>query len=290
MYIRFPEGRPAIICVRSFIMKMNAVHCAASALASGCACIMFLTACGKAQPPAVPQARDAVQASPEAKEGTPFIVRVSPAPKAVDVGIGDPVAVVFGRAMDRSTIEGSISVFGPNGKKLVGETTVSGQTVEFRTKELFEYSTVYTVVLDKKIRDAEGHAVSKGSSWTFTTNNGVAPKIRVKNNGSIILSDITGYDYYSQDANTKSPPVEFTVTNEGNADLVIWSLGFVSGEKDQFSLFSPQYPVTLHPGESSAFSVVFHPASKGKKTVFLKIRSNDANFGFFNLMVTGTGV
>jgi hypothetical protein len=222
--------------------------------------------------------------------GAPFILRVTPAPKSVDVGISDPICVEFGRDMDKKTVMGSISLYGPNNKKLEGEILYHGRTAEFRSSELLDYSKTYRVVLGGGLSDSSGRRIEKGSSWTFTTNNGIAPRIRVKNNGSIILSDITGYDYYAQDSSSKSPPAEFTVQNEGTADLVIWSLGFVSGEKEQFTLSSPECPVTLHPGASCSFTIVFHPDTTGKKTAYLKIKSNDASFGFFNLMVTGTGV
>lgn len=220
----------------------------------------------------------------------PFILRLSPSPKAVDVGISDIISVEFGRDVNAASAKNCISLYGPNGAKIEGQTVLSGRIAEYRMSDILEYGKTYTVALSGKLRDTAGNSIGKGSSWSFTTNNGIAPRIRVKNNGSIILSDITGYDYYSQDANTKSRPAEFCVTNEGNADLVIWSLGFVSGEKGDFTLSAPGFPMTLRPGASSVFSIVFHPTSKGKKTVYLKIRSNDVSFGFFNLMVTGTGV
>lgn len=277
---------------RIVIMKKKALIGGAAALIIIAAASVFLLAgrSREGQSAVPPQALPAAATSVTA-DGAPFILRLSPAAKAVDVGVSDIIAVEFAREMDAASAENCLSLYGPDGAKVEGQTIVTGRTAEFRMSDILEYGKTYTAVLSGKLRDKAGNAVGKGSSWSFTTNSGISPRIRVKNNGSIILSDITGYDYYAQDENTRSAPAEFTVTNEGNADLVIWSLGFVSGEQEAFSLNAPaSFPVTIPPGASSAFSIVFHPASKGKKTVYLKIRSNDVSFGFFNLMVTGTGV
>lgn len=264
--------------------------------------IVFCICCAAAAITMKIYAHKAVSAVPaaEVKESKPapsavtdtgsFIKEISPAPHSSNIGVSEPVTIVFSRPMNAASVEKGIKIVGSNGLKAEGTVILSGVSAEFRFRDLLEYKTSYRVVVSGSVSDSAGQKMGQDYSWTFATNDGIAPKIRIKNNGSIILSDITGYDYYGQKVAANSEPAVFAVKNEGNANLVIWSIGFANGEKEQFSLSTPNLPVTILPGMSSDFSIVFHPDSQGKKTAYLRIKSNDAVFGFFNLMVTGNGI
>ena len=117
-----------------------------------------------------------------------------------------------------------------------------------------------------------------------------APKLRVKNGSSIVLSDITGYDYYGQETGVKSEPASFLLVNEGTKELIINAITLTGADMNQFKQTLPAFPVVLAPGSSSEFSVVFKPSSKGKKSAQLIISSNDVNWPAFRLLVTGKGI
>ncbi|MGD9118654.1 MAG: choice-of-anchor D domain-containing protein [Dehalococcoidia bacterium] len=82
-------------------------------------------------------------------------------------------------------------------------------------------------------------------------------------------------------------PVQITVTNTGNADLV---LGTVTSSNGQFSISGPGISgQTLAPGASAGFNIVFTPASDGLMTGSLSITSNDPDENPATVLLYGFG-
>lgn len=227
--------------------------------------------------------------SSESKKPLKVLER-TPSPGKNDVVINDPIAVVFSEAVDAKTADGAFSVISDKGEKIAGHVICKGDTVIFKTDNDLEYGVKYRVRVSRKISGKNGARISKDIEWNFATNQAIMARLRVKNGDSIILSDITGYDFYDQEINMSTQPVPFTLRNEGNAKLVIKSIEFSSGDANQFMLSRPALPVTLEPDKEIRISVSFTPRTGGKKTAVLKIKSNDGVMGFFHLLMTGKGI
>jgi len=207
-----------------------------------------------------------------------------------DVVINDPIAVVFNEPINAETVKDMFSVVSEMGETLSGKVICKDNIVMFKPEKDLEYGMHYTVRLKKKVADMSGNRIAKDVVWDFSTNQAIMARLRVINGESIILSDITGYDFFEQEVKVSTDPVPFTLRNEGNANLVIKSISFSSGDAGQFAIATPSLPVTLLPNKEIHIAVVFTPQSSGKKTAILKIRSNDSVMGFFHLLMTGKGI
>ncbi|MGL4370693.1 MAG: choice-of-anchor D domain-containing protein [Spirochaetota bacterium] len=116
------------------------------------------------------------------------------------------------------------------------------------------------------------------------------PRIRIRSGSSIVLSDITVFDFNGQILLTESAPTEFILSNEGTEKLVVTSISLSAGAAGQYKVTGIVLPLSLLPGESSRFSVVFVPASKGEQKADLLIKSNDKIWPLFRLRIKGQGV
>jgi hypothetical protein len=90
---------------------------------------------------------------------------------------------------------------------------------------------------------------------------------------------------------TYSPPETITVTNNGNADLIINNIDFSGTDASQFLIFSiDTTSQIIPPGESASGTVVFGPTSAGDKSARLRIHSNDPCDPWAYVNLSGTGV
>lgn len=87
-----------------------------------------------------------------------------------------------------------------------------------------------------------------------------------------------------------SAELQFTIRNRGLRDLAGLALSLNGQDASSFSI-SPTPPIVLAgPAGSATFTIWFTPANPGPKTAVLRIVSNDADEGQFEVMLTGTGV
>ena len=219
-----------------------------------------------------------------------IILERTPSPGKNDAVINDPVAVVFSEEIDAKTAEGAFTLMTDKREKIAGHVLCKDDTVVFKTDNNLEYGVKYKVRVSRKITGRNGGKIPKDIEWNFATNQAIMARLRVENGDSIILSDITGYDFNDQEINVSTLPVPFTLRNQGNAKLVIKSIELSAGDASQFVLAKPALPVTLEPDKEIKISVVFIPRSEGTKTAVLNIKSNDGVMGFFHLLMTGKGI
>ncbi|HEY1407095.1 MAG TPA: Ig-like domain-containing protein [Spirochaetota bacterium] len=221
----------------------------------------------------------------------PVVKEISPVAGMMDAVINDPITATFNEPIDEKSITpGAFTLVSENGEKIEGSIQYKNSVMEFKPKKMLDYKTGYKATVRRTIKDPAGHSLEKDVVWKFTTSESVGPKLRIKNGDSIILSDITGYDFYEQKIAEQSEPAAFTLRNEGSSNLVIKSIAFASGDFAQFMLNAPSLPVTIPPKSEVQINVVFKPESAGKKTAVLKIKSNDETIGFFHLLMTGKGI
>jgi hypothetical protein len=82
----------------------------------------------------------------------------------------------------------------------------------------------------------------------------------------------------------------FTITNTGNATLVVSNVVATGVDADDFTVTGLIQPATLAVGQSISFNVIFSPLDSGSRTAILQINDNDASNNPFTLSLTGTGV
>ena len=86
-----------------------------------------------------------------------------------------------------------------------------------------------------------------------------------------------------------STPRTFTVRNSGSETLVFGAITLSGTGSSQFTLDSSSLPASLGPGETSSFSVSFHPTSAGLHQALIQITSNDDAKTTFPIPLAGTG-
>ncbi len=132
------------------------------------------------------------------------------------------------------------------------------------------------------------------SCITATTLPVVVPDLSIDVMGVHYSSGST-YDVGDVEVGVDSSPVTFTITNNGEPDLV---LAGVPGNWIQISDSMPiDFTVTVQPltntiktGETVTFSIVFRPEAEGEGTAQLRILSNDTDDNPYVVNLTGTGI
>jgi hypothetical protein len=101
------------------------------------------------------------------------VAQVFPANKVDQVGLRSDVRIVFSRPVDADTVSPeSVRVVAEDGGAIFGSRTVSKltpTTVSFRPNLDFEPSTLHTVIVTTDVKDADGHALSRGHTSEFMT-------------------------------------------------------------------------------------------------------------------------
>ena len=89
--------------------------------------------------------------------------------------------------------------------------------------------------------------------------------------------------------NICSDNIEFTIENNGTADLTVpTSLDITGDNADQFSIQShPTSPVSA--SATTTFTVRFTPTSPGAKTASISMVNNDSDENPYDLTLNGTG-
>ncbi len=98
-------------------------------------------------------------------------------------------------------------------------------------------------------------------------------------------------DFGPVQVSTSSPPRTVTVTNEGTANLVLYSASIGGTDASQFSIGT--IDATSHvlvPGESTSGTILFSPTSAGDKSAYLRIYSSDPDECWVYVDLTGEGV
>jgi hypothetical protein len=219
----------------------------------------------------------------------PKVKSIIPAKDMKNVAINEPISVTFSIEMDPASITEKSFFLKTKTAPVEGKVIYKDGVAVFRPKSNLSYGVTYTMIVKKSVKSQAGLPLEKDYVWNFETDPSFAPVMKVRTGTGPIYSDITGYDFNSQDLNTPSEPAVFTVRNEGTADLSIRSITLVSGDTDQFVISSPSMPSKLSPQQEMNFSARFKPLSSGLKSALVRIRSNDDNIGYFSFQVQGKG-
>ncbi len=114
----------------------------------------------------------------------------------------------------------------------------------------------------------------------------------------IAVSNSSGKDLVDGQSKTTFPDVTigsssaaqtFTIKNVGKAALIGLKTAKTGANSTDFRV-QPLKKSVLAPGESTTFNVVFSPINVGLLTAGVRISSNDANEGSFDIKLEGTGL
>ncbi len=106
-----------------------------------------------------------------------------------------------------------------------------------------------------------------------------------------ISASPTSYDFGSIHKRKTSPPATFTISNTGNADLIIKAVYLTGTNPYQFSIQNNNCSgQTLAPSENCTIEAVFSPTKLGALNALIGIGSNDPDTPTFYIKLTGTGV
>ncbi len=86
-----------------------------------------------------------------------------------------------------------------------------------------------------------------------------------------------------------SAPRQFTIENNGDADLIINSIYFSSGDISDFSYDDSSMFYTVPPGGNTSFSITFSPITTGHRSVTISIENNDPVKNPYTFTVEGNG-
>ena len=105
-----------------------------------------------------------------------------------------------------------------------------------------------------------------------------------------ISISLSSYDFGTVNTGNASPAQAFTITNTGDADLVIGTLSIAGANATEFSIVTDYSSgQTLWPSETSTVDIAFSPTSEGVKSANLSIPSNDPDTPTVNVSLNGIG-
>ncbi len=119
------------------------------------------------------------------------------------------------------------------------------------------------------------------------------PEIVIEGNGvEIVDGDLTpstsdDTDFGTADITTETVVKTYTISNTGNADLVI--TGFILSSNSLFTVTQPS-SFTIVSGSSEDFSVTFDPQVVGSETSSITMQTNDSDEALYDFMISGEGV
>jgi hypothetical protein len=127
--------------------------------------------------------------------------------------------------------------------------------------------------------------------FTFTVQGEAAlPQMQVMRGSTAISNgDSNARDFGNVLVGDSSTPSTFTIENNGDADLHIQSISFISGDVGDFSYNDSSMSSTISPGGSTSFSVTFTPTGTGSKSATLSIENDDPFRDPYSFTVWGLG-
>ena len=144
--------------------------------------------------------------------------------------------------------------------------------------------------------------VSQTGNLDITSNDPDTAIMRVPLSGigvTIAASDIAvdpDTNNFGEIAIGESASQVFTITNNGNANLVITDIGFSGDSAGMFTVDETgggnpcgSLAPTIAAGDSCTLNVTYSPTAGGVHSVFLDIDSNDPDFATFLVALSGTG-
>jgi hypothetical protein len=130
-----------------------------------------------------------------------------------------------------------------------------------------------------------------GNPFTFSvTGEAALPDIRIVKSGTPIDNGSpNGHDFGTVLVGDASPPVTFTIENQGDAALHMESISFVSGNLSDFSYDDGSMSSSISPGGSTTFTLTFAPTVTGSRSATFAVESDDPYKDPYTFTVWGQG-
>ncbi len=136
----------------------------------------------------------------------PSVISTLPGPGAIDVGVGDPIIILFSEAMDQASVQTTFTLPGASGIVFIW---TASDTLQVSHSALLT-CTAYTATVPAAAKDLSdpGVLIAAAHIWTFNTE--CAP--------TVTISAPTGGELYS---GASSQTIQFTVTDT-DANVYVW--------------------------------------------------------------------
>jgi len=116
------------------------------------------------------------------------------------------------------------------------------------------------------------------------------PDMRImKETTPIANGESDAHDFGTVLVGNSSTPKQFTIENNGDADLIINSIYFSSGDISDFSYDDSTMFYTVPPEGNTSFSITFSPITTGHRSVTISIENNDPVKNPYTFTVEGNG-
>ncbi len=106
----------------------------------------------------------------------PIITALSPANMATNIALNKVITATFSVTMDQSTITASNFTLKNAGVIVLGTVTGTGTGASFTPTVALSPYTLYTASITMAVKNADGSALAKDTTWTFTTADNI-PKV-----------------------------------------------------------------------------------------------------------------
>ena len=98
----------------------------------------------------------------------------------------------------------------------------------------------------------------------------------------------TKVSFGTQPFGTSGPAKKFTIRNLGNGRLTGLTVTRDGANPREFKIVQAA-KTSLAPGTSTSFTVTFKPLVRGLRSAVIHVKSNDADEGSFDIILTGRG-
>jgi len=139
---------------------------------------------------------------------------------------------------------------------------------------------------DSSVLDLNGFIFNSGIPFA-STKDGLFTVVRAP--APIMTVNPSSLDFGSVFTDTTQQGA-FTISNTGNAELVVTAITLTGPDSADFSLQDVTFPLSVPPDSGVDLAVTFAPQTAGDKTAAVQISSNDPNANLVVIALTGTGV
>ncbi|MCX6874766.1 MAG: choice-of-anchor D domain-containing protein [Verrucomicrobia bacterium] len=105
--------------------------------------------------------------------------------------------------------------------------------------------------------------------------------------GTALVDEVSTVSFGTVESGQSGPTRTFTVTNVGGLDLTLGAVTLAGDQAGDYLLDTSGLAGTVGPGQSTTFTVAFHPSGDGWRRATLQIASNDGDESPFDIALAG---
>jgi hypothetical protein len=188
----------------------------------------------------------------------------------------------FTESIDSETV--TVSTFTVDGLSGTVYYDEQSMTAYFIPSVALTHSTTYTARLSTGIKDKMGNSMASEYTWQFTTESPANIAVTLPDNADEVnFGDVL--------INSISDEKIVNISSTGTMDLILGSITVTGDDSGEFRVSEDNCSgVTLAQFNNCVVKVVLEPPSKGEKSAYLSIPSNDPDEDTVEVIMSGSGV